>query len=154
MIPCVAQAQAFLRRGFIIHLTSSRLSRVTIILRSNDPGGSEAEPDHTMWEMTRRHNRARLASLTLANILIPIAVWVFASGFFPYKPYLQGLATWRSGLDGADATSGPPEAIFDKVVFMVVDALRSDFVYGHGSGFEFTQEYVRPMGERGAADED
>jgi ethanolaminephosphotransferase len=29
--------------------------------------------------------------------------------------------------------------MFDRVVFMVVDALRSDFVYGYGSGFEFTQ---------------
>jgi len=107
----------------------------------------------------------RLASLTLANLLIPIAVLVFASGFFPYKPVLPGLATWEyagseDGATGGDAYGsgayggGEDAAVkgmgsdgvgrraaapFDKVVFMVVDALRSDFVYGIGSGMGFTQ---------------
>jgi len=38
--------------------------------------------------------------------------------------------------------NGQPEAMFTRVVFMVVDALRSDFVYGKGSGFEFVQRFV------------
>lgn len=54
----------------------------------------------------------------LANILIPVGILTFSSGFFPYKPLLPGLATFDE-VD-QDATS----AIFDKVVFMVVDALR------------------------------
>lgn len=77
----------------------------------------------------------RKAALVLANLLLPVAVLVFASGFFPYKPVLPGLATFDDGNDGA------PEARFKRVVFMVVDALRSDFVYGHDSGFTFTQGY-------------
>ncbi|CAK3942924.1 GPI ethanolamine phosphate transferase 2 [Lecanosticta acicola] len=86
-----------------------------------------------------RSGRVRTTCLVLANLLLPVAVLVFASGFFPYKPVLPGLATFEDV--AGDSTA--PEAAFDRVVFMVVDALRSDFVYGHGSGFEFTQSLVR-----------
>ncbi|KAG9566308.1 alkaline phosphatase-like protein, partial [Aureobasidium melanogenum] len=87
-------------------------------------------------------------ALGLSNILIPIAVLVFATGFFPYKPFLSGLATFEEveneelGL-GLLKGNDRPQRIFDKVIFMTVDALRSDFVYGHGSGFTFTQELIR-----------
>jgi ethanolaminephosphotransferase len=57
--------------------------------------------------------------LTIANLLIPIAILTFASGFFPYKPFLPGLAKYEALGFGA-----PPKAPFDKVIFMVVDALR------------------------------
>lgn len=54
--------------------------------------------------------------LVLANLLIPAAILIFATGFFPYKPFIPGKASFKSG-DLQD----PP---FDKVIFMVVDALR------------------------------
>ena len=89
----------------------------------------------------------------LANILIPISLYIFATGFFPYKPFLPGQASF-DGFDESFATAAP----FDKVIFMVVDALRrsaklgflvcktadlfSDFVYSPTSGFNFTQSYV------------
>ncbi|EON65882.1 hypothetical protein W97_05124 [Coniosporium apollinis CBS 100218] len=57
--------------------------------------------------------------LAAPNILIPIAVLTFASGFFPYKPFLPGLAEYQKLNYGV-----PPKAPFDKLVFMVVDALR------------------------------
>lgn len=57
--------------------------------------------------------------LLASNALIPFAILIFASGFFPYKPFLPGLAQYE-----AFAFGSPPEAPFDKVVFMVVDALR------------------------------
>lgn len=57
--------------------------------------------------------------LTIANILVPISILVFATGFFPYKPFLPGLARYEE-LDYGP----PPEAPFDRLVFMVVDALR------------------------------
>ncbi|KAK5166197.1 major facilitator superfamily transporter protein [Saxophila tyrrhenica] len=103
----------------------------------------------------------RLAALSLSNILLPIAVLVFATGFFPYKPFLPGLARFedvgelRGGKEELGEKGGGPrvgaggarrgqeEAVFDRVVFMVVDALRSDFVYGEGSGFGFTQSLIR-----------
>ncbi|KAI0127610.1 alkaline-phosphatase-like protein [Xylariales sp. AK1849] len=78
------------------------------------------------------------ALLIIANLLIPVAIIVFAAGFFPYKPFLPGLARYD------DLGYGPPPAApFDRLVFMVVDALRSDFVFTEGSGFEFTQSLIR-----------
>ncbi|KAK5787497.1 hypothetical protein VI817_009994 [Penicillium citrinum] len=58
-------------------------------------------------------------AVVLANILVPLGILVFSSGFFPYKPLLPGLATFDTV--NQDATP----AVFDKVIFMVVDALRS-----------------------------
>lgn len=72
--------------------------------------------------------------LAAANILIPLAVLTFATGFFPYKPFVPGLGQYELSEYG-----DPPEPHFDKVIFMVVDALRSDFVYAASSGFKFTQ---------------
>lgn len=90
----------------------------------------------------------RKLTLTLANLLLPVAVLVFAVGFFPYKPVLPGLAVWEEedgdgnagGGGGGSGRGGT--APFDRVVFMVVDALRSDFVYGRESGMGFVQRYV------------
>jgi len=104
-----------------------------------------------------RSRAQRKISLTLANLLLPVAVLVFATGFFPYKPVLPGLATWDEG----NARAAGEEhgrvarreiAPFDRVVFMVVDALRSDFVYGHGSGMGFTQRYGPPSCSRRCMD--
>jgi ethanolaminephosphotransferase len=64
-------------------------------------------------------SRKQVSSLLLANFLIPISILVFARGFFPYKPFLSGLATYEPMSWGP-----PPESPFNKVVFMVVDALR------------------------------
>lgn len=73
--------------------------------------------------MTARHSRDGVLNSVLllaANILIPAAILVFATGFFPYKPLLPGLATYDAVADYGD----PPAAPFDRVVFMVIDALR------------------------------
>ena len=84
------------------------------------------------------HRRSDLL-LVLSNVLIPIAIFVFASGFFPYKPFIPGFALY----DGEASSPLVSHAPFDKVIFMVVDALRSDFVYSSPSGFTFTQELIR-----------
>lgn len=86
-----------------------------------------------------RSRTLRLTSLTLANILLPMSVLIFASGFFPYKPFLPGLATFEDVAEPGEEVFQQPGPVFDRVVFMVVDALRSDFVFGHGSGFGFVQ---------------
>ncbi|KAI0023171.1 GPI ethanolamine phosphate transferase [Xylariomycetidae sp. FL0641] len=75
--------------------------------------------------------------LVAANLLVPVAILIFATGFFPYKPFLPGLAQY-----GDLPYGSPPEAPFDRIVFMVVDALRSDFVYRDGMGFEYTQSLI------------
>lgn len=55
--------------------------------------------------------------LTFANLLLPVAILVFATGFFPYKTFIPGRASFG---DGSKRGSAP----FDKVILMVVDALR------------------------------
>lgn len=85
--------------------------------------------------MERSLRLRRLLPL-LSNLLLPVAVLTFASGFFPYKPVLPGLASSSNGQ--INGTVAP----FERVIFMVVDALRSDFVYGHGTRFRFTQRSV------------
>ncbi|OAX81140.1 hypothetical protein ACJ72_04523 [Emergomyces africanus] len=76
--------------------------------------------------------------LYVANLLFPLAILLFASGFFPYKPFIPGLATFSE--EGNDIRLSAP---FDRVIFMVVDALRSDFVYSKRSGFTFTQGLIQ-----------
>ncbi|KAJ5104042.1 hypothetical protein N7532_004571 [Penicillium argentinense] len=73
-------------------------------------------------------------SLFLANILLPVAVVLFAGGLFMAQPPSTIIPYAYK-----NKTSAP----FDKVVFMVIDALRSDFVYSNHSGFEFTQSLIR-----------
>ncbi|EPE06005.1 gpi ethanolamine phosphate transferase [Ophiostoma piceae UAMH 11346] len=76
--------------------------------------------------------------LVAANLLVPLAIGIFGKGFFPYKPLLPGLAQYE------DHGFGPAApAPFDRVIFMVVDALRSDFVYVANSGFKYTQGLIR-----------
>ncbi|KAH8895152.1 alkaline phosphatase-like protein [Thozetella sp. PMI_491] len=79
------------------------------------------------------------ALLVVANALVPAAILTFATGFFPYKPFLPGLAQY----DAVTGYGPPVPAKFDKLVFMLVDALRSDFVYSANSGFSFTQSLIR-----------
>lgn len=57
--------------------------------------------------------------LIIGNVLIPLACLVFAVGFFPYKPFIQGAAEYQLLPHGH-----PPEPPFDKIIFMVIDALR------------------------------
>ncbi|KAF2678961.1 alkaline phosphatase-like protein [Lentithecium fluviatile CBS 122367] len=92
----------------------------------------------------------RTLLLTLANLLLPVAILVFATGFFPYKPFMPGLAEYeelgwedRMGWEKGSGKESLPEAPFERLVFMVVDALRSDFVYGEGSGMAFVQSLIR-----------
>lgn len=60
--------------------------------------------------------RQSAVAVVIANILIPVAICIFAIGFFPYKPFIPGKASFSD--------EDVPSAPFDKVVFMVVDALR------------------------------
>ncbi len=72
--------------------------------------------------MTSRRDGSLSSTLLLvaANALIPAAILTFATGFFPYKPFLPGLAQYEAVTE----YGAPAPAQFDKLVFMVVDALR------------------------------
>ncbi|KAK5997425.1 GPI ethanolamine phosphate transferase 2 [Cladobotryum mycophilum] len=90
--------------------------------------------------MVASRNGSLLGTILVAaaNILIPLSILIFATGFFPYKPFLTGLAEYETLEYGP-----PPSAPFDKLVFIVVDALRSDFVYSENSRFEYMQSLIR-----------
>src|SRR4051794_32322671 len=77
-------------------------------------------------------------AIAAANVFVVSALVIFAQGFFPHKASLPGLAEWS-----ANSHASNRAAPFDRVVFMVVDALRSDFVFGNSSGFQFTQTLIR-----------
>lgn len=58
-------------------------------------------------------------ALVATNLLLPVAILTFASGFFPYKPFIAG----RNEFNAADINLRPAP-VFNKIVFMVIDALR------------------------------
>ncbi|KAJ9603385.1 major facilitator super transporter protein [Cladophialophora chaetospira] len=80
----------------------------------------------------------KAAAIAVAHALLITALLVFAKGFFPHKASLPGLAAWQP-----DSAAAARTAPFNRVIFMVVDALRSDFVYGNASNFYFTQSLIR-----------
>ena len=60
-----------------------------------------------------------LWSLVLSNLILPLAVLIFARAFYPFKVTLPGMAT-NSASESLDAEPAP----FDKLIFVVIDALR------------------------------
>lgn len=62
---------------------------------------------------------SRTTAVVVSTLVVPLALVLFASGFFPYKPFLPGLATFN----GDENVSRQPP-VFDRVIFMVIDALR------------------------------
>jgi hypothetical protein len=76
-------------------------------------------PIEAKMQQRQRGSSLSIVILIAANLLIPISILIFATGFFPYKPFLPGLARYE------DLGYGPPPAApFDRLIFMVVDALR------------------------------
>jgi ethanolamine phosphate transferase 2 subunit G len=63
----------------------------------------------------------------ICSILQIVGVAIFAKGFFPYKTVLSGNAKHNEAADyeefGLQPLS-PPEPLFDRLVFVVIDALR------------------------------
>ena len=66
------------------------------------------------------NKKISLSSLIVANILTSVSLLIFATGFFPYKPIISGHARFSYNDYGVENVSRP----FDKVIFMVIDALR------------------------------
>ncbi|CAI2164269.1 7264_t:CDS:10 [Funneliformis geosporum] len=91
------------------------------------------------------HYSTRKKWQTLLNILILqlLGIFFFAKGFFPYKANLSGLSSIN---DLPPLPTGekilPPKPKFDRLVFMLIDALRSDFVFGKNSGLKFVQSLI------------
>ena len=69
----------------------------------------------------------RLVVVVVSSILQLVGIGIFARGFFPYKKVLPGFATRNGPQDFRDfglvALESPPR-LFDRLVFIVIDALR------------------------------
>ncbi|CCK69681.1 mannose-ethanolamine phosphotransferase LAS21 KNAG_0C05830 [Huiozyma naganishii CBS 8797] len=78
-----------------------------------------------------------LGRLGAALILQLIAIFIFCLGFFPQKKVLKGQAEFNpENLDRLG--SNREEPVFNKFILVVVDALRSDFIFdSHNSHFDF-----------------
>ncbi|KAL1915327.1 uncharacterized protein VTP21DRAFT_6785 [Calcarisporiella thermophila] len=81
-----------------------------------------------------------LISLQFAGLTL------FARGFFPYKTYVPGFASVDDTPplpNGVKPEGGiGQEPIFGRMVFMLVDALRNDFVFGPDSGMLFVKNLI------------
>lgn len=80
--------------------------------------------------------------LAIRSILLLGAVFVqyicfllFAKGFFPQKALLSGLNSFEGVVKQADILAQVPQdnPKFDKLIFILIDALRSDFVFSSNS---------------------
>ncbi|GJJ70235.1 ethanolamine phosphate transferase 2 subunit G [Entomortierella parvispora] len=79
-----------------------------------------------------------------------VGLVMFAKGFFPYKTISTTFATLEDlpplpaavPVAQADADIGTIPPRFGKIVLMLVDALRSDFLYGNESDFTFVQSLI------------
>lgn len=88
--------------------------------------------------------RRRLGVLFAVLLIELIGLGYFIKGFFPYKRSIPGFAQPATDhfqlWNNLAATTEPR---YDRLVVMLVDALRNDFVFGPDSGMEYTQELLR-----------
>lgn len=69
-----------------------------------------------------------------------VGIGLFCKGFFPYKIYLPGYAIKDDSFKFDIASNVEPE--FDRLVFVVIDALRNDFIFGDNSAFDFVNSQI------------
>lgn len=62
----------------------------------------------------RNHTDVSTSTILITNLLILVSLIIFALGFFPYKAFLPGHASFT-----ADQAQLAQQAPFDRIVFMV-----------------------------------
>lgn len=83
---------------------------------------------------------------SLLSLIVQIAGYaVFLKGFFPPKVVLQDLNTFLSGSSPFATQDGPQ---FDRLIVMVVDAMRADFMY---SSLDSSMSFLHSLIESGNA---
>ncbi|KAI5966293.1 LAS21 [Candida pseudojiufengensis] len=78
-------------------------------------------------------------SLLTANLLGFI---LFLKGFFPSKVVLPGLGTFLQDENQSPFLNERKQPQFEKIILMVVDAMRSDFCFGEDSNFKFLHQLI------------
>lgn len=69
--------------------------------------------------------------LIVLHVLQVLTIVLFCVGYFPRKPILNDIASFLPN----DTTRSKP-AVFDKLIVVMIDALRSDFLYDKNSNFK------------------
>ncbi|KAI5955835.1 LAS21 [Candida jiufengensis] len=67
---------------------------------------------------------------------------IFLRGFFPSKVVLPGLNTFSQDDNKSPFLNQKNQPQFDKIILMVVDAMRSDFCFGENSKFKFLHQLI------------
>ena len=88
---------------------------------------------------SQRSPGSQLAYLAFGNAFLLAALFLFTSGFLSSALFPNDVSAPTALENLIPETQD--DAPFSRVVFLLVDALRSDFVYGKHSGFGFTQRY-------------
>ncbi|KAI8967243.1 alkaline-phosphatase-like protein [Mycotypha africana] len=78
-------------------------------------------------------SKRKAIHLSLLACLQLLGIALFCKGFFPYKVYLSGFAD--------EVVHDAPQ--FDRLVFVLIDALRNDFILGEHSGFHFVNQQIK-----------
>ncbi|KAK2010478.1 alkaline phosphatase-like protein [Colletotrichum eremochloae] len=85
-------------------------------------------------------NGSQLGYILASNLLLALGIIIFGFGLLRPLPYAS--LPSKAAISDEVASEHPPDPQFDRVVFMVVDALRSDMVFSNTSGFHFTQSLI------------
>ena len=106
------------------HPFSSFISKIPVIRVADhqSPFFSERRPP-----FGRMKTRELCLVVIICSILQLTGIAFFARGFFPYKKVLPGFATKNVPEDFMDLGLEPltsPKRLFDRLVFIVIDALR------------------------------
>lgn len=74
-----------------------------------------------------------------------VGLMLFLRGFFPLKKAIYGRATNKNlpPEPSRDGTRHPLPPKFERVVIMLIDALRADFVFSEKLKMPFMQEMIR-----------
>ncbi|KAJ2490041.1 major facilitator super transporter protein, partial [Coemansia sp. RSA 2049] len=86
----------------------------------------------------------RLCVLAAVVLVELVGLGFFVKGFFPYKKSIPGFARPQDQPPDIGRTATPDaEPQYDRLVIMLVDALRNDFVFGNNSAMDYTQSLLR-----------
>jgi hypothetical protein len=98
-------------------------------------------PSHlTIGQFARQRSPGfQFAYLAFGNAFLLAALFLFTSGFLSSALSPNDVSVPTALEHRTPETQD--DAPFSRVVFLLVDALRSDFVYGKHSGFDFTQRH-------------
>jgi ethanolaminephosphotransferase len=83
-----------------------------------------------------------ILSYLLAVLTATAGVLVFVGAFFPNKLDVRGSSPASDGETATRTLTQSSSGLDDRIVLMIVDALRSDFVYQNNSGFPFVMDKI------------